>query len=242
MLVHGVPWQVMAANALMGIIIFVIAMLLSVISGFLGWYSILICFSLIVGFSVIITMIPLLLNMSRSYFLIVFAMLISHITTTICSFALHYKVTGLFGNEGKFYPSFYDALYFSITTFTTLGYGDIQPLQDCRLTTSLEALLGMVSMALGASVLWLWCQENMVPKEMTFFDGNRRYKTSLATSRIRIRSITGRERELSDWRFPFEFGKSYFYDEQRQEWVLVTENTEIPENAFVIGLGPEDDA
>ena len=169
-------------------------------------------------------------------------MLIIHIITIIISFAFHYKSAGLIGPSGEFFPSYYDALYFSITTFTTLGYGDFQPLAEYRLTTSLEALAGMVSMAIGASFIWLWCQENMVPKEMAFFDGNRRHRKSMSITRIRIRTITGKDRVLKGWVLPPKEGESYYYNVNQQEWIQVTEKTVLPENALVIGLAPDEDA
>jgi len=43
--------------------------------------------------------------------------------------------------------------YFSFTTFTTLGYGEITPRGICRDVTSLEAILGMVYIGLFISVL-----------------------------------------------------------------------------------------
>lgn len=43
--------------------------------------------------------------------------------------------------------------YFSFTTFTTLGYGEITPRGICRDITSLEAILGMVYIGLFISVL-----------------------------------------------------------------------------------------
>lgn len=241
MLNHSTPWQAALAAALLSIIIFTIAMLLSLASGFWGWYSIFTGAFLLIGFFVIVTILPLLLNLSRSFFWISFALLAIHISITIFSFALHYHSSGLLGAKGEFSPSLYESLYFSMTTFTTLGYGDIQPLPNYRLTTSLEALSGMVSMALGSSMIWLWCQENMIPKEMAFFDGNRRHKKELGVTRIRIRTITGEERALKDWCLPANHGESYYYDDQRQEWVLVTEETELPENALVMGLAPSKD-
>lgn len=42
--------------------------------------------------------------------------------------------------------SFLDSIYFSITTFTTLGYGDMSPLSWLRIFTSIEALSGVVNM------------------------------------------------------------------------------------------------
>ena len=42
----------------------------------------------------------------------------------------------------------YNALYFSIVTWTTLGYGDFQPTPDARIWASFEALLGYVFMGI----------------------------------------------------------------------------------------------
>lgn len=49
--------------------------------------------------------------------------------------------------------SFLDALYFSVVTWTTLGYGDITPCPDIRWVAALEALAGFVVMALLIAVL-----------------------------------------------------------------------------------------
>jgi len=40
------------------------------------------------------------------------------------------------------------SLYFSIVTWTTLGYGDFRPIESLRLIASFEALIGYVYMAL----------------------------------------------------------------------------------------------
>jgi hypothetical protein len=41
---------------------------------------------------------------------------------------------------------FWDSLYFSTTTYTTLGYGDLSPLSGLRVLTSIEAFLGVINM------------------------------------------------------------------------------------------------
>ncbi|NJN82937.1 MAG: two pore domain potassium channel family protein [Caldilineaceae bacterium] len=46
--------------------------------------------------------------------------------------------------RGQFLP----ALYFSVVTFTTLGYGDIQPHGFARFLVSVEALLGIFLISL----------------------------------------------------------------------------------------------
>ncbi len=67
--------------------------------------------------------------------------------------------------EGNFDGSLYDCFYFSITTYTTVGYGDIAPLGDVRLLAGLESLTGLVLITWTASFLFvemqkLWIQEN----------------------------------------------------------------------------------
>mmetsp|Transcript_12964 Transcript_12964/g.15583 ORF Transcript_12964/g.15583 Transcript_12964/m.15583 type:complete len:160 (-) Transcript_12964:250-729(-) len=60
---------------------------------------------------------------------------------TILTFAGVYKAYGLVGlgcNEA----TYADAFYFSIVTFTTLGYGDLQPIEQIRLIAAYQALLG----------------------------------------------------------------------------------------------------
>ena len=46
-----------------------------------------------------------------------------------------------------------DYLYFSYTTWTTLGYGDFSPVGVCKLITSFEALLGQLFMAIFAALI-----------------------------------------------------------------------------------------
>ena len=46
--------------------------------------------------------------------------------------------------SGAFSGSLMDCVYFSFTTFTTLGFGDIAPLGDIRYLTGIESLTGLV--------------------------------------------------------------------------------------------------
>ena len=49
--------------------------------------------------------------------------------------------------------SIWDAIYFSLITWTTVGYGDITPTLDARSTAAFEAITGYVVMGLVVSVL-----------------------------------------------------------------------------------------
>ena len=50
-------------------------------------------------------------------------------------------------------PSFSDALYFSIVTFTTLGYGDLAPREEYRLVAAFQAIYGYVFLGIFVGTL-----------------------------------------------------------------------------------------
>jgi hypothetical protein len=60
--------------------------------------------------------------------------------------------------EGNFTGSLMDCVYFSFTTFTTLGFGDIEPIGDLRYLTGIEALTGLVLITWTASFLYFEMQ------------------------------------------------------------------------------------
>lgn len=60
---------------------------------------------------------------------------------------------------GHFDGSLMDCVYFSFTTFTTLGFGDIQPEGDMRFLTGIEALTGLVLITWTASFLFVEMQK-----------------------------------------------------------------------------------
>ena len=68
-------------------------------------------------------------------------------------YALTYHSLGLYrGNDPV--TDAVDFLYFSIVTWTTLGYGDISPASESRLFAAAEALTGYVFMGLYLSVVF----------------------------------------------------------------------------------------
>lgn len=60
--------------------------------------------------------------------------------------------------DGNFNGSLMDCVYFSFTTFTTLGFGDISPHGDLRFLTGIESLTGLVLITWTASFLYLEMQ------------------------------------------------------------------------------------
>ncbi|RMV42678.1 hypothetical protein ALP10_05185 [Pseudomonas syringae pv. helianthi] len=60
---------------------------------------------------------------------------------------------------GNFDGSFMDSVYFSFTTFTTIGFGDITPSGPLKYLTGLEALTGLVLITWTASFLFIEMQK-----------------------------------------------------------------------------------
>ena len=65
----------------------------------------------------------------------------------------HAKGWGHF--EGNFEGTIFDCAYFSFTTYTTLGFGDVVPRGALRYLTGLESLTGLVMITWTASFLYL---------------------------------------------------------------------------------------
>ncbi len=61
---------------------------------------------------------------------------------------------------GEFGGSLLDCAYFSFTTFTTVGFGDIHPVGPIRFLTGIEALTGLVLITWTASFLFLEMQRH----------------------------------------------------------------------------------
>lgn len=75
------------------------------------------------------------------------------IYTAIISFANIYKFAGLNIGNGKITHTALDSLYFSIVTWTTLGYGDMHPTESIKLWAATEALLGTIFIPLFLAAL-----------------------------------------------------------------------------------------
>jgi len=60
--------------------------------------------------------------------------------------------------SGRFFGTLADCAYFSFTTFTTLGFGDIEPSGAIRYLVGIESLTGLVLITWTASFLLLEMQ------------------------------------------------------------------------------------
>lgn len=88
----------------------------------------------------------------------VFAALTAHaVEVWIFAFSYYYmhKSDGWGYFQGNFEGTLMDCVYFSFTTYTTLGTGDIEPIGDLRYLTGLESLTGLVLITWSASFLYL---------------------------------------------------------------------------------------
>ena len=56
---------------------------------------------------------------------------------------------------GNFDGSFIASVYYSFTTFSTLGFGDIEPLGALRYLTGIESLAGLLLITWSASFLYI---------------------------------------------------------------------------------------
>jgi len=93
----------------------------------------------------------------------VFGALIAHaIEIWIFAFAYYFmQQHGQWGHfEGNFEGSLFDCAYFSFTTFTTLGFGDIVPHGHLRYLTGIESLTGLVLITWTASFLYYEMQRH----------------------------------------------------------------------------------
>jgi len=76
----------------------------------------------------------------------------------IALFALSYMILHAFADGpvliGNVNAGFYDAMYYSATTYTSLGLGDVSPADPARLLTGVEALTGLIMIAWTAAFLF----------------------------------------------------------------------------------------
>lgn len=101
-------------------------------------------------------------------------------------FAVGWFVLDMFGLAKLSIPDaqFGDHVYFSFTTYTSLGYGDIVPLGPARFIAGLESLLGLVLIAWTASFTYF---------EMTLY-WEESHPIDLQRARVTARRLGNAER------------------------------------------------
>jgi len=91
----------------------------------------------------------------------VFGVMVAHAIEVwifaICYYFMHH--TESWGTlKGNFEGTILDCAYFSFTTYTTLGFGDITPFGHIRQLVGIEALTGLVLITWSASFLFIEMQ------------------------------------------------------------------------------------
>lgn len=67
-------------------------------------------------------------------------------------------VLGLGTLNGKVTGTFRDFIYFSMVSYTTLGFGDIVPLRGLRVITGIESLAGLLMITWSASFTFVYME------------------------------------------------------------------------------------
>ncbi|HEX7028887.1 MAG TPA: ion channel [Gammaproteobacteria bacterium] len=82
----------------------------------------------------------------------------------ISMFASFYHMFGITHNSEIVLNDWYNSFYFSVVTWTTLGYGDFAPVENLRLVSAFQAMMGYFYMAILVGLLLNLSQHTMKPK------------------------------------------------------------------------------
>lgn len=85
--------------------------------------------------------------------------------TNLVLFASLYHMYGVSKNGVLVKGDWVISIYFSVVTWTTLGYGDFSPIEELHLVAAAEALMGYIYMALAIGLILHLGQQSMKLKE-----------------------------------------------------------------------------
>jgi hypothetical protein len=94
-----------------------------------------------------------------------FAAHLAEIALYALAYALLHEREGFGGIEGEFGGTMLDFFYFSITSYTTLGIGDVYPKGLVRIVSGVEALNGFLLITWSASFTYLMMQQYWHPED-----------------------------------------------------------------------------
>ena len=110
-------------------------------------------FKTLVVFLVPLSLYRMKIGMDEHKFAHGFAWYMFSIIFLIICFAYIYSSGGLINSDGDIVTDAQTLVYFSIVTWTTLGYGDLQPVESIRIWAATEALVGYLYMAVLAGII-----------------------------------------------------------------------------------------
>ncbi len=144
----------------------VLAIAFAYLSGFWSPLSYLAAIVMILMFILLILSIPLKLNWSSNLYGHLFWRFLSFLVFMLLVYALSYYMVG-FESTDRSHPTFLDALYFSVTSFTTLQYGEYRPSAASRPLVCIESLMAIVAfIPFFATFGWLYCQRRIWPQSL----------------------------------------------------------------------------
>ena len=94
---------------------------------------------------------------------VIYGVFLAH-TIEVWIFGIAYYFLSEYMSVGTFTGSitashFFDYVYFSVVVYTSLGFGDLLPLQHVRLIAGMESLLGLVMIGWSASFTYLMMEK-----------------------------------------------------------------------------------
>ena len=95
------------------------------------------------------------LYFGRGHFFLEIGLGVFNLLLLLATFAAAYSVVGLTdasGAENQPTHAYADAAYFSVVTFTTLGYGDMHPHGAARILACVQCVVGYIVLGVLASV------------------------------------------------------------------------------------------
>ena len=84
---------------------------------------------------------------AKSKVSVLFVLIVAALVGILTHAAYYNKIGIVVTGDGRlFQPAWSDAPYFSVVTFTALGYGDMAPREEYRLVAAFQAIFGYLSL------------------------------------------------------------------------------------------------
>ena len=166
------PWQVLITLLLLYVVIYVVLTAAAMICIWFEWPYISAAL-LLVSFSVLAMLGPIGLSWTSSAYKWLIPLHLSHQLLAVLIYAGHYRSFGLSKATGIQSHSYVDAVYFSLSTWSTLGTNDFAAAADIRFLPPLEALTCILFLPVFAAVFWRMLEDMTPPTNEAYLDKQR---------------------------------------------------------------------